>query len=202
MLSKLNSMERFALLLCALLILLSGGLYLYAKLNPEQPSNSQLGGDFSLQHLSGPVSLSDFSGKGVVLMFGYTSCPDVCPSGLANLAAALTRLSEPEQQQIQALFISVDPERDTLEKLDQYSRYFLPTLLGLTASKAEIDRVVSAYAAFYRRVEMLGSALGYSVDHSARIYLIDRNGQLVQLLNHNTPVAELATAIQRLLQGN
>ncbi|MEH6826400.1 MAG: SCO family protein, partial [Motiliproteus sp.] len=80
--------------------------------------------------------------------------------------------------------------------------YFFPTLLGLTASKIEIDRVVGAYAAFYRRVEMPDSALGYSVDHSARIYLIDRNGQLMQLFNHNTPVAELATAIRQLLQGN
>lgn len=202
MLSKLNPIERLALLLCALLALLSGGLYLYAKLNPPQPPYPQVGGNFSLQHRSGPVALSDFSGKGVVLMFGYTSCPDVCPSGLTAMAAALARLSESEQQQIQPLFISVDPERDTLEKLDQYSRYFFPSLLGLTSSKTEIDRVVSAYAAFYRKVDMPDSALGYSVDHSARIYLIDRNGQLAQLLNHNTPVAELATAIQQLLQGN
>lgn len=200
MFSKLNAMERLALLICALLILLSGALYLFAQRGPQPALYPPSGGDFSLQHLSGPVTLSDFSGKGVVMMFGYTSCPDVCPSGLATLAAALTRLSADQQQQLQPLFISVDPERDSLKQLDQYSRYFFPSLLGITASKAELDPVVSAYGAFYRRVEMPDSALIYSVDHSARIYLIDRHGQLVNVLNYNTPAAELATALQQLLQ--
>ncbi|MFT6916947.1 MAG: protein SCO1/2 [Motiliproteus sp.] len=200
MLNTGNLKMRLALLLCALLILLSGAFYLFAKHGPQPSPYQQLGGAFSLHHLDGPVALADFSGKGVVMMFGYTSCPDVCPTGLATLAAALNRMSTEQQQQIQPLFISVDPERDTLEQLDQYSRYFFPSLLGITGSKAEVDRVVSAYGAFYRRVEMSGSALAYSVDHSARIYLIDRRGQLVNILNHNTPAAELARALQQLLQ--
>ncbi|MEH6472381.1 MAG: SCO family protein [Halopseudomonas sp.] len=201
MLSKPNAIERLALTLFLLLICLSAGLYLYSKLYPTPAAApyQQLGGDFTLDHVTGPITLSGFSGRGVVMMFGYSSCPDICPSGLANLAAALSRLSNTQQQQVQPLFISVDPERDTPEQLDQYSRYFYPTLLGLTANKATIDSVVNAYGAFYRKVEMPGSALDYSVDHSARIYLIDRNGQLVNTLNHNTPVAEFAAAIQQLL---
>ena len=204
MLNKRNPIERLALALCVLLLMLSAGFYLYTKLYPQPAfeANPSLGGDFSLQHLDGPVSLSDFRGKGVILMFGYTSCPDVCPSSLANLAAALERLSESQQQQLQPLFISVDPERDTLEKLDLYSRYFHPQMLGLTADKAELDPIVSAYGAFYRKVEMPDSALAYSVDHSARIYLIDSSGRLIRFLSHNTPVTELTSAIQQLLKGN
>ncbi len=199
MFNKLNSMTRLTLLLGALL-LLGAGLYLYSQYNSHTAPYPTLGGNFTLQHQSGPVTLADFSGKGVVLLFGYTSCPDACPSDLANVGAALTRLSSAQQQQLQPLFISVDPDRDSLEQLDQYSRYFFPSLLGLTASKAELDQVVRAYGAFYRKVEMPNSDLAYSVDHSARIYLIDRQGQLVKTLNHNTPVAELATAVQQLLQ--
>jgi protein SCO1/2 len=202
MLKTLNPIERLALVLAALLLLLSGGLYLYTKINPQADRASAQGGPFVLQHQTGPVSLTDFAGKGVILLFGYTSCPDVCPSGLANLAAALARLNDTQQQQLQPIFISVDPDRDNLAQLDQYSRYFHPNLLGLTASEAAIDRVVSAYGAFYRKVEMPGSSLGYSVDHSASLYLIDRQGQLVQTLNHNAPVTELASAIQQLLQGD
>ena len=203
MCNKLNSLERLALGLCVLLLLLSAGLYLYTQLYPQPglESNPGLGRDFSLQHLEGPVSLSDFRGKGVALMFGYTSCPDVCPSGLANLAAALERLNESQQRQLQPLFISVDPERDTLEKLDLYSRYFHPQILGLTADKAELDPIIKAYGAFYRKVEMPDSALTYSVDHSAAIYLIDSRGQLTRSLSHNTPVAELSSAFQLLLKG-
>ena len=205
MLAKLNPIERLALILCGLLIVLSAGLYLYGQANPPANQNgkssigNQLGGDFTLNGLNGPASLSDFKGQGVVLMFGYTSCPDVCPTGLANVGAALGRLEENQQRQIQPIFISVDPERDTPKRLDDYSRYFHPSILGLSGAKTEIDKVVKAYGAFYRMVEMPDSAMQYSVDHSARIYLIDKQGQLAKLVNHNTPVGELSAEIKALL---
>ncbi|MEH6651987.1 MAG: SCO family protein [Motiliproteus sp.] len=202
MAKKLNQLERIALITLVLLVALSAGLYLSQLLtnNPSaELATRQLGGDFTLNSLNGPVSLSDYKGQGVIVMFGYTYCPDICPTGLANLGAALNRLSEAEQQQLQPMFISVDPDRDTPDRLDQYSRYFHPSLLGLTASKPEIDPVVKAYGAFYRKVDMPNSAMKYSVDHSARIYLIDRNGQMIEALHHNTPTAELATALQKLL---
>ncbi len=201
MLVKLNNLERLALMLCGLLIALGGGLYLYQSNTPSASPTGQLGGNFTLQASDGPVSLADFSGRGVVIMFGYSACPDVCPTGLATIGAALNRLPDALQQQVQPLFISVDPARDTTDKLDQYSRYFHPAMIGLTGSKADIDAVVSAYGAFYRRVELPNSAMQYGIDHSTRIYLIDRDGQLVRLLHHNTPVAELAAAILTLLQG-
>ena len=199
MLTKLNTLERLALALFLALLALSGGLYLYQQnLQPDNTS-LQLGGDFTLNSVDGPISLSDFDGRGVVMMFGYASCPDVCPTGLATVGAALSRLTPAQQTQLQPLFISVDPDRDTPDRLDQYSRYFYSNMLGLTGNQADIDRVVAAYGAFYQKVPMPDSAMGYSVDHSSRIYLIDRNGQLTGLLYHNSPVAELATALENLL---
>ncbi|RDE25191.1 SCO family protein [Motiliproteus coralliicola] len=200
MAKKLSSIERLALILCGILLALSVGLYLYGQaLGPTPEKQSGLGGDFTLQGVNGPVSLSDFNGKGVVLMFGYTYCPDVCPTGLANLGAAMNRLSEEQQQQVQPIFVSVDPDRDTAERLDDYTRYFYPNAIGITGSKSEIDKVVNAYGAFYRMVEMPDSAMAYSVDHSARIYLIDRDGNLNRLIDHNAPVADLSSAIKALL---
>ncbi len=200
MLTKLNSLERLALALLVSLLVLSCALYLYQQSQPTQNQRPQLGGNFTLSSVNGPVSLSDFNGQAVVMMFGYASCPDVCPTGLANVGAALGRLTQAQQAQLQPLFISVDPDRDTPERLDQYSRYFYPTMIGLTGSKAEVDPVVAAYGGFYQKVPMPDSQMGYSVDHSSRIYLISRNGQLSQLLFHNSAVTELATALEKLLQ--
>lgn len=202
MAKKINQLERIALITLVLLIALSAGLYLSqpAKNTPSADTQiRQLGGDFTLNSVKGPVSLSDYKGQGVIVMFGYTYCPDICPTGLANLGAALNRLSDAEQQQLQPIFISVDPDRDTPDRLEQYSRYFHPSLLGLTAAKPEIDPVVKAYGAFYRKVDMPNSAMKYSVDHSARIYLIGRDGILMEALHHNTPTGELAAALQKLL---
>ncbi|WP_421864466.1 SCO family protein [Motiliproteus sp.] len=200
MANKISSIERLALILCGILLALSVGLYLYGQaLGPTESKQNSLGGDFTLQGLNGPVSLSDFNGKGVVLMFGYTSCPDICPTGLANLGAAMNRLNEEQQQQVQPIFVSVDPDRDTTQRLDDYTRYFYPGAIGITGSKTEIDEVVKAYGAFYRMVDMPNSAMAYSVDHSARIYLIGRDGKLNRLIDHNAPVAELSTAIEALL---
>ena len=200
MLKNLNTLERLALGLFTALLLLSAGLFLYQQNLSPQHAEARLGGNFSLNSASGPVSLSDFAGKGVIIMFGYASCPDVCPSGLANVAAALNRLSASKQAQLQPLFISVDPDRDTPDRLEEYSRYFHPSLRGLTGSKNEIDAVVEAYGGFYQKVSTPDSKMGYSVDHSARIYLIKRNGELSQRLFHNSPVAEITTALDLLLE--
>jgi protein SCO1/2 len=172
------------------------GSSLLLKARDQRP---QLGGDFTLSDINGPISLSDFRGQAVVMMFGYTSCPDVCPTGLSNLASALDRLSKEEQKRIQPLFISVDPDRDSPQRLLEYCRYFHPSLIGLTGTQQQIDPVVQAYGAFYRKVELQNSAMEYSVDHSARIYLIDTRGSLSQLLYHDTPPQQLAEALRKLI---
>ncbi|MCG7901264.1 MAG: SCO family protein [Candidatus Thiodiazotropha weberae] len=159
----------------------------------------QLGGDFTLQSSQGEFSLEQLRGKVVVLFFGYTKCPDVCPSSLALLSQALNELSEEELQQVHGVFISVDPKRDTFQALDDYLSYFHPNLIGVTGSESEVAKVAKLYGAQYVEVKLEASAFAYAVDHSATTYLISPEGELRFLLPHQTPSVMILEAIRYLL---
>lgn len=170
---------------------------------PHQPiplASAPVGGGFTLQSANGPVSLEDFRGKVVLVYFGYTFCPDICPTSLAFTAQGLNQLGPDELARTQVLFISVDPERDTLEKLDEYGKFFHPKVLGLTGTQQEIAAVAKNYGASYSRQDT-GSAGGYVVDHSAATYVVDTSGKLATTLQHGTPPAEIARAIRAALQA-
>jgi protein SCO1/2 len=156
------------------------------------------GGDFTLQSAAGDVSLHDFQNKVVLLYFGYRSCPDICPSSLASLSLSLQALTPEEKAATQALFVSVDPERDTPELLKDYVDYFRAGMLGLTGSPDIIKDIANRYGVAYRKVES-DSALGYLVDHSANIYLIDRSGQLQESLPHGTSPDAMVESIRHYL---
>lgn len=160
------------------------------------------GGDFTLQSVAGPVSLQDFRGKLVLLYFGYTSCPDVCPTSLSLVTQALNELSEDELKEIQAIFISVDPKRDTPEVLARYVGYFHPNLIGVTGTELEVAEVAQLYGAQYYEVEMEGSAFGYSVNQSSVTYLITPEGTLRFIFPHATPASVIVEAIEFLLAGD
>ena len=160
---------------------------------------SQLGGDFVLQSADGAVALSDYKGKVVVLYFGYAYCPDVCPTSLGLLSLALGKLKPNELDDIQALFISVDPERDTLENLRKYTAAFHPKIKGITGSNLDIADIANRYGASYMKVELPDSALGYSVDHSSKYYLVNRKGELTKLINHGTSPDDIVVALRKLL---
>ena len=198
-----NNLTTLRNLLLFTLVLLAGivAAYLMAPRNSDvdQPLLHRLGGDFTLQSLAGPISLSDFKGKVSALYIGYTHCPDVCPTSLAIMSRALRDLSPEELEQVQPLFVSVDPERDTPERLAEYSQFFHPKIIGMTGTKKDVDMVVNRYGAFYRKAEMEDSAMGYTVDHSSRIYLIDKKGQLSKTLTHGTMPNEVVAEIRKLL---
>lgn len=178
------------------------GLAAVFVLKPQSVNSENiitLGGDFTLESNKGPVSLSDYKGKVVAIYIGYASCPDVCPTALAVMTQAFKALTESEKQQVAGLFISVDPERDTPEKLETYVKFFSPMLTGITGDQSTIDKVVKQYGAFYRKVELTDSAMGYAVDHSSRIYLIDTSGKLYKPLFHNTSPTQLLTEIRTLI---
>jgi protein SCO1/2 len=160
------------------------------------------GGEFTLRSWRGPVALEDCRGKGVLLYFGYTWCPDVCPTNLGYIAMALDRLSEAERDQSVVLFVSVDPGRDTPERLRDYTGFFHPGIIGLTGSPAEVARVAALYGAAYRKTEQTASAAGYLVDHSVYTYLIDREGRLRGALDHATPPEQIASALRSLLESS
>lgn len=165
---------------------------------PIPLASAPLGGDFTLQSANGPVSLRELRGKVVLVYFGYTFCPDICPTSLAFTSQGLNLLTPDELARTQVLFISVDPERDTLEKLKEYGAFFHPNILGLTGSPQQIAAVAKSYGASYSKQDT-GSAGGYVVDHSATTYVVDTGGKLSATLQHGTPPAEVAQAIRAAL---
>ena len=153
--------------------------------HPTTQLSSKLGGDFTLPTEDGVFDLKDYRGKVVVLYFGYSSCPDVCPTALAMLGNNLKKMPEKVVDMIQPVFISVDPQRDTLDKLKLYGQYFHPKLIAGSTDKEDIDRIVKQYGAFYSISEQTDSAMGYSVNHSSRLFLVDKQGQLAKTINHD-----------------
>lgn len=161
----------------------------------EPPS----GGDFRLRSATGPVDLQDLRGQVVLIYFGYASCPDICPTNLAFIANALKSLTPAELERVRVLFVSVDPERDDLERLAEYAGYFHPRILGLTGSPSEIAAAARLYGAAYRRAESGSSAMGYTVDHSAFTYVVDPQGRLARTLPHATSSDRILGVIRELL---
>lgn len=159
------------------------------------------GGDFELQSAQGPIRLADLRGQVVLIYFGYTACPDICPTNLAFIAKALKGLSDDELAQVRVLFVSVDPERDDLARLASYTKYFHPRILGITGTPEQVAEAASLYGAAYRRAPIAATAMGYLVDHSAYTYVVDQSGNLVETLDHATPPEEIRAAIRRRLGG-
>lgn len=168
-------------------------------LTAKPKSFSELGGDFSLTSKDGSVALADFRGKVVVMYFGFLTCPEVCPNSMTVMSTALNRLTEDELNTTQALLVSVDPKRDTPEKLKEYTEFYHAQLLGLTGSKEQIDRVTRQYGAYYDFTEIENVTADYGVEHSSRYYVIDQNGKLVTAMRHSTTPNELYAQIRELL---
>lgn len=181
-------------------VALLAGWYLGDRLSDQgEPQRPKLGGDFTLQSAKGPVSLAEFRGKVVPIYFGYTSCPDVCPTNLALIGGALRALDADELDQVQPIFITVDPERDTPERVAEYAAYFHPKMIGLTGSPEEIAAVARQYGVAYMKVEDPNSAMAYTVDHSSRTYLMGKDGQLYALIPHAAPLQDIVAAIREAL---
>ena len=193
-------MKKFLLLL--ILVLLAACVYVLFFWqpdtdNPMNVSSQAEGGKFTLQSLSGPVSLKDYRGKVTLLYFGYTMCPDVCPTNLSMMSNALMQLDEKELSQVQPIFISVDPQRDTMERLAEYTHYFHPSILGVSSTPEIIKEVADRYGVAYQVVVQDDSATNYVVDHSSETYVVDPQGKLVERLSHAAPPAEILAAIKK-----
>jgi len=181
-------------------VALGAGWYLGERfIGRDDPQRPQIGGEFTLESADGPVSLSDFRGQVVPIYFGFAFCPDVCPTNLALIGGALRSLEPQELAKVQPIFITVDPERDTPERAAEYAEYFHPKMIGLTGSPEQIAAVARKYGVAYMKVEDPDSAMGYTVDHSSRTYLMDQDGELFTLIGHAAPSEEIAGAIREAL---
>lgn len=164
-------------------------------------SGPSLGGEFTLMSAAGPVSLSDLSGQLVPMYFGYTYCPDACPTSLTLIAAAMNELESELSEKITPVLVSVDPDRDNLEHLADYTAYFHPRMLGLTGSREQIDQVVKQYGAIYVLHKTSAEDQDYLVDHSSRIYLLDSTGRLLALLPVGVGLQELVETMRDALNS-
>lgn len=159
-----------------------------------------IGGPFSLIGTDGKrVTDKDFRGKLMLVFFGYTHCPDVCPTELQNMAEALDKLG-PDANQVAPIFISVDPARDTPEALAAYVKNFGPRIIGLTGSADDIASAAKAYRVYFSSAE--GGAGNYTVDHSAFVYLMDREGNYLTHFMFNSPPETVAAAIKKHISGD
>jgi protein SCO1/2 len=193
--------ERILISVAALLALLVAGVALFW--HPEMPERPlpvaiiATGGDFTLQSADGPVSLSDFRGKLVLVYFGYTYCPDVCPTSLAATTEGLKLLTPEEAAKVAMIFVSVDPKRDTPARLKEYAEFFHPAMLGVTGSPETIAEIAKRYGVFYAEQKLEMSGGGYVVDHSSDTFIVGRDGLLVGKMVHATPPEQVVVALRK-----
>jgi protein SCO1/2 len=154
--------------------------------------------DFTLQSVHGPVRLSDFRGKVVVVFFGFTNCLDVCPLTMAALRQAVTDLGE-QAANVQVLFISVDYKRDTPQVVNDYATNFHPDFVGLTGSQEQIDQVTRDYGIYYEFGEPDPGTGAYEVGHTTTTQVLDRQGNLILTWAYGLPPDKLTSDLKVLI---
>lgn len=162
-------------------------------------NRGKIGGPFTLtDHTGTRRSLADFRGRFTLLYFGFTSCPDVCPTDLWSMTRAVQDLGA-DGEKVNLLFVTLDPERDTPEKLSQYISLFHPRLVALTGTNAEIRDAASLYKVYFRKTQ-LGEGHGdYTVDHSAFVYLLNPEGRYLGFYPPNTSPDRIAQIVRQWL---
>lgn len=143
-------------------------------------------------------SFEEFRGKAVIVFFGYTSCPDICPSTLRKYASLLRTLRDRDAARVQVIFISVDPERDTPERTDTFAKWFHPDFLGLSGSEEQVAEVARQFKVVYGKKE-IGGGMAYVIDHTAAAYVLDPTGQLRLMLAETAPLEPIIADLQSLL---
>jgi len=183
-----------------LIIVLAGILFLRPHtFNGSVLQTPKREGEIVLRSADGPVRLSDYSGKIVLMYFGYTFCPDICPTTLAKLKEALGQLTPEETAQVQVIFVSVDTQRDTVEHLRDYVHVFNSTFIGSTGTRNDIDLIAESLGVIYK-INPPDANGNYSVDHSSYIYVIDRQGYLVMNWGHDIQPDEISADLRYLLK--
>lgn len=159
------------------------------------PTENVIGGPFQLVDQNGhTVSDTDFRGKLMLIYFGYTFCPDVCPTALGQVAQAMDMLTPKEQEQVVPIFITIDPERDTVEQMGPYVAAFHPSLIGLTGAPDTIAKVAKEFKVYGKKN---GTGKDYTVDHSSIIYLMGRDGKYVSHFTHGSAPKDIADGLRK-----
>jgi cytochrome oxidase Cu insertion factor (SCO1/SenC/PrrC family) len=199
-------MPRWLAALLAVIVLVTAAVLGVRYLIPAAPDTAQeqgevpIGGPFTLTDQTGnAVTDRDYRGRFMLVYFGYTFCPDMCPLGLQTIAQALDELPPELQERIAPLFITVDPTRDTVAVMKDYVGQFHPRLIGLTGSEAEIAEAVRAYRVYASKAATTAADGSYLVDHSTFTYLLDRDGKYLTHFGHGTTPEEMAQRLKDLV---
>lgn len=162
------------------------------------PAGASLGGPFSMtDHTGKAVTEADYQGKALLVFFGFTFCPDVCPTELQTIAATMDLLGV-QASRVQPLFVTIDPERDKPARLADYVALFHPSIVGLTGTPQQVAAMARAFRVYYAKVTPPGAG-DYLMDHSAFTYLLGPDGQVRGLFRPGVPPEELAEAVKRIL---
>lgn len=165
-----------------------------------QLSSLPIGGDFTINYQDLTFDLKDYRKKVVVLFFGFTYCPDICPTTLSTMASTLKRFSPEQRKQIQVIFISLDPKRDSLARLKEYTGFFNKNFISLTDTEENIAKIAKMYAVGYEKFYPKNkSADEYTIDHSTQSFIIDKAGQVTELIKHGSTQSLIKTQINRYL---
>ncbi|MGF1610604.1 MAG: SCO family protein [Kiloniellales bacterium] len=205
---------RAALIFAVALALLAGGMALWRFNSPTQPAavsgvartsgTALIGGDFELVDQTGTTRRpADFAGRFMLVFFGFTYCPDVCPTTLSIVTQALDILEQQDAAaaaKVVPLFITVDPERDTVAVMKDYAAHFHPAMVALTGSAEQVAQAAKAYRVYYAKVED-GSAEDYLVDHSSFLFLMGPDGDYVAHFTHDATAEEIADALRNYAGG-
>lgn len=179
-----------------------GGYAWYQQQVARGMGNGAQGGPVELSSTHGDFSLSRLDDDQLaILFFGYTYCPDVCPMSMAVVRQALTELDDESRERVVPVLISVDPERDTLERLAEYTGYFGDAFIGATGSEAQLEEIAERYGVVWRRVETPESAMEYTIDHSSSLYLVDREGRIQKRVLYSPAPHALISALESELEG-
>ena len=188
------------LLACGVLVAALAGYWLWWALEgkPEE-GRPAVGGPFALIDGDGrKVTDRAFRGRHMLVYFGYTFCPDVCPTTLFNASQALDELGPALASKVRLVFISIDPERDTPEVVKEYAGHFHPGTVGLTGAPAQVAAAARAFRIYYRKAAPEEDG-GYLVDHSSILFLMDAKGRYVTHFSHEATADDMAAALKRLL---
>ncbi len=183
----------------AFALLPSNGTTNLGQGTPVETGKALIGGPFSLtDHTGKRVTEKDFLGHPLLIFFGFTNCPDICPSGLQVMSAALDKLGE-KGAKVTPIFITLDAQRDTPEKLAEYVKSFHPRLVGLTGSETELAAAAKAYRVYAQKVSDDATPGSYTYDHAAIIYLMGPDGTFVTHIPHTTNVEQVVSILNKSL---
>ena len=195
-----NRTFKLAVIFLVLAVLAACGQQQRVQFKGTDITGVDWGKDFHLtDHNGKPRSLADFRGKVVVVFFGYTHCPDVCPTTLSEMASVMKLLGK-DAERVQVLFITLDPARDTPALLSQYVPSFNPSFLGLFGDEATTQKTAQAFKVFYQKHET-ASKVGYTLDHAANTFVYDPAGRLRLLFGFGSPQENILHDIKELLAG-